>query len=101
MFCQNDLQLQERPMPDWSIKIAGIPPLFTPDIDGTPPGAPLKVVQGDLVSWNNMTTHAHWPAPDDPDTYGQFMTGPIAPNSSSTAYNIVSPAGTTIPHHCS
>ena len=91
-------------MPDWSIKIQGIPPMFTPDIEKTPPiprGTPLKVVQGDLVSWNNMTNQEHWPAPDDPDTYGQFMTGPIAPDSSSTAYNIVSPAGTTIAYHCS
>ena len=91
-------------MPDWSIKIEGKPAKFTPDIDRTPPiprGAPLKVVQGDNVSWNNMTTQQHWPAPDDPATYGQFMTAPIDPDSSSTGYNIVSPAGTTISYHCS
>jgi len=91
-------------MPDWSIKIQGKPPKFTPDIDKKPPikrGTPLTVVQGDIVSWNNMTKDPHWPTPDDPSTYGQFMTGPIAPNSSSTGYNIVSPAGTTINYHCS
>ena len=88
-------------MPDWSIKIEGNPAVFTPDIDGTPAGEPLKVVQGDLVSWNNMTGEPHWPAPDDPVSYGQFMTGPVAPNTASTAYNVVAQAGTTIPYHCS
>lgn len=88
-------------MPDWSVKIEGKPAVFTPDIDGTPKGTPLKVVTGDLVSWNNMTGEEHWPTPDDPDTYGSFMTTPVQPNSSSTAYNIISPAGTTIPYHCS
>lgn len=91
-------------MPDWSIKIEGIPPAFTPDIEKDPPippGTPLKVVQGDLVSWDNLTNHPHWPTPDDPATYGQFMTEAVAPDSSSTAYNIVSPAGTVINYHCS
>jgi len=88
-------------MPDWSIKIEGKPATFTPDIDGTPTGEPLKVVQGDLVSWNNTTGEQHWPTPDDPDAYGNFVTNPINPDSSSTAYNIISKAGTTISYHCS
>ena len=100
-------------MPDWSVKIQdkpGKPPkpgqpappaVYTPDIDGTPTGAPLKVVQGDIVSWNNTTDQAHWPAPDDPDTYGSFMTTPVQPDSASTAYNIIAEAGTTISYHCS
>lgn len=90
-------------MPDWSVKIEGKPAVFTPDIDATPPlprGAPLKVVQGDLVSWNNTTDQPHWPVPDDPNTYGDFITRPIDPDSSSTAYNIVASAGTTISYHC-
>ena len=93
-------------MPDWSIKIQGKPAVFTPDIDGTPPGQPLKVVEGDLVSWNNTTDDPHYPVPDDA-TLGQFMTKAIDPHSSSTAYNIVSKAQTdptkpptTISYHC-
>lgn len=86
-------------MPDWSVKIEGKPGVFTPDIDGTPPGDPLKVVQGDLVSWNNTTGDEHWPMPDDP-SYGSFMTTPVMPYTSSTAYNIISQAGTTISYHC-
>ena len=87
-------------MPDWSIKIQRKPAVFTPDIDGTKPGTPLKVVQGDLVSWNNMTKDPHFPVPDDPNN-GAFMTTAIQPDSSSTAYNIVAAAGTTISYHCS
>jgi plastocyanin len=87
-------------MPDWSVKIEGKPAVFTPDIDGTPSGQPLKVVQGDLVSWNNTTDQEHWPAPDDPDTHGSFMTTPVKPDSASTAYNIIAQAGTTISYHC-
>ena len=68
-------------MPDWSVKIEGKPAVFTPDIDGTPSGTPLKVVQGDLVSWNNTTDQEHWPAPDDPDTHGSFMTDPVEPDT--------------------
>ena len=87
-------------MPDWSIKIQGKPAVFTPDIDRTAPGTPLKVVTGDLVSWNNKTRQGHWPVPDDRKTYGMFMATPIEPDQSSTAYNVVSPAGTTISYHC-
>ena len=93
-------------MPDWSIKIQGKPAVFTPDIDGTPSGQPLKVVQGDLVSWNNMTNDPHWIVPDD-SSLGQFMTKQIDPRSSSPWYNIVSQAQTdptkpptTISYHC-
>jgi hypothetical protein len=87
-------------MPDWSIKIEGKPAVFTPDIDGTPSGEPLKVVEGDLVSWNNMTEDPHWPVPDDA-SLGAFMSQQIDPDSPSTAYNIVSDAGTIISYHCS
>src|SRR6266850_1466983 len=106
MFCQNARASQETVMPDWSIKIVpvkgkpGIFATFTPDIDGSKPGQPLKVVQGDLVSWNNTTTQQHWPVPDDPQTYGDFIAGPIDPDSSSSAYNIVATAGATINYHC-
>ena len=86
-------------MPDWSIKIQRKPAVFTPDIDDTPPAKPLKVVQGDLVSWNNMTQEQHWPVPDDPNL-GAFMTQAIEPDSSSPWYNVISPAGTTINYHC-
>lgn len=87
-------------MPDWSVKIEGKPATFTPDVDGTPRGQPLKVVQGDLVSWNNTTGDPHFPVPDDPKTFGAFIQQPIAPNTSSTAYNIISATGTTISYHC-
>ena len=87
-------------MPDWSVRIEGKTAVFTPDIDGTAPGTPLKVVTGDLVSWNNKTKQGHWPVPDDRKTYGLFMATPIEPDQSSTAYNVVAPAGTTIPYHC-
>jgi hypothetical protein len=99
-------------MPDWSVKIQdnpGTPPkpgqpalpaVYTPDIDGTPAGAPLKVVQGDIVSWNNTTDQEHWPAPDDLDLHGSFMAEPIKPDSASTAYNIIAEAGTTITYKC-
>ncbi len=87
-------------MPDWSIKIEGKLAVFTPDIDGTPSGAPLKVVEGDLVSWNNTTDEQHWPVPDDPDTYGDFITEPVDPDSSSTAYQVIAKAGTTVSYHC-
>lgn len=86
-------------MPDWSIKIQGKPAVFTPDIDGTKPGTPLKVVQGDNVSWNNMSAQGHWPVPDD-RSLGQFSTMPVDPDSSSDAYNVVAPAGTIISYHC-
>jgi plastocyanin len=87
-------------MPDWSVKIDGKPATFTPDIDGAATGTPLKVVQGDLVSWNNMTQEQHWPAPDDTAANGSFMANAINPDSSSTAYNLIAPAGTTISYHC-
>ena len=67
-------------MPDWSIKIQGKPAVFTPDIDGTKPGTPLKVVQGDLVSWNNMTRQGHWPVPDDRSSWGLFTATPVDPD---------------------
>lgn len=98
-------------MPDWSVKIEDnpgkppkppkppLPAVYTPDIDGTPTGAPLTVVQGDLVSWNNTTDQDHWPAPDDPDI-GSFMAGPVKAHSASTAYNIIADAPATISYHC-
>ena len=88
-------------MPDWSIKIEGKPAVFTPDINKAASGAPLKVVQGDLISWNNTTGEQHWPTPDDAGELGSFMTSPVAPYSPSTAYNVISKAGTTISYRCS
>jgi hypothetical protein len=87
-------------MPDWSIKIQGKPALFTPDIAGAKLGAPLKVVQGDIVSWNNETSDAHFPVPDDTTTFGAFISGPVIPNTSSTAYNVTAHAGQTISYRC-
>jgi hypothetical protein len=92
-------------MPDWSIKIEGKPAVFTPDIDNIKPGTPLKVVQGDLVSWNNETDDPHFLVPDDPQ-FGAFMTAAITPDNSSGAYNVVAAINpktgtTTISYHCS
>jgi hypothetical protein len=91
-------------MPDWSIKIEGKPAVFTPDIDGVKPGTPLKVVQGDLVSWNNESDEPHFLVPDrvpkDPQ-FSAFMTAPLTPDNSSGAYNIIAPSGTTISYSCS
>jgi|SRR6185295_9839801 len=87
-------------MPDWSIKIEGKPAVFTPDIDGVKPGTPLQVVQGDLVSWNNESDDPHFPVPDDPATFGVFMTAAITPDNSSGAYNVNAASGTTISYHC-
>jgi plastocyanin len=96
-------------MPDWSIKIEGKPAVFTPDIDNIKPGTPLKVVQGDLVSWNNESDEPHFLVPEpvtDPVSGQQkqlspFMTAPLAPGNPSGAYNVVEPSGTTISYHCS
>jgi plastocyanin len=88
-------------MPDWSIKIEGKPAVFTPDIDGVKPGTPLTVVQGDLVSWNNESADPHFPVPDDPATFGAFMSSAITPDNASDAYNVVAASGTTIAYHCS
>jgi hypothetical protein len=87
-------------MPDWSIKIAGKPAVFTPDIDGVKPGTPLQVVQGDIVSWNNESDDPHFLVPDSPK-FGAFMTAALTPDNSSGAYNVVAPSGTTISYHCS
>ena len=88
-------------MPDWSIKIAGKPAVFTPDIDGVKPGTPLTVVQGDLVSWNNESGDPHFLVPDEPATFGVLMTSAVTPKNSSPAYNVVAASGTTIAYHCS
>jgi hypothetical protein len=88
-------------MPDWSIKIEGKPAVFTPDIEPFKRGKPLKVVQGDLVSWNNATGDPHFPVPDDQNKYGVFMTAAIAPDDSSGAYNVIAKTGSIISYHCS
>jgi plastocyanin len=87
-------------MPDWSIKIAGKPAVFTPDIDGVKPGTPLTVVQGDIVSWNNESGDPHFPVPDNP-AFAAFMRSAVTPDNSSDAYNVVAASGTTISYHCS
>ena len=101
-------------MPDWSIKIVpvtgkpGVFATFTPDIDKSKPGQPLKVVQGDLVSWNNTTDTEHWPwpvasataPPVDPPPGGNTLVGNIQPHTPSSAYNVVATVGTTIFYCC-
>jgi plastocyanin len=95
------LKLQENIMPDWSIKIEGKPAVFTPDIEPFKPGKPLKVVQGDIVSWDNESDDPHFPVPDDPATFGNFMTSAVTPDDSSDGYNVNAVSGTTISYHCS
>ncbi|MEA2888799.1 MAG: hypothetical protein QOD11_3159 [Bradyrhizobium sp.] len=95
-------------MPDWSIKIERTPAVFTPDIDKLRPGTPLKVVQGDVVSWNNESDDPHFlvpePAPDPVSgkmmEFSPFMTAPLAPGNSSSGYNVIAPLRTTICYHC-
>ena len=102
-------------MPDWSIKIVpakgkpGVFARFKPDLKKAKPGQPLKVVQGDLVSWNNTTDKEHWPwpvasanaPPQDPTPDGNVLVSAvIKPDSSSPAYNVGAPAGTTIFYCC-
>jgi hypothetical protein len=88
-------------MPDWSIKIEGKPAVFTPDIEPFKRGTPLKVVQGDLVSWNNQTDEPHFLVPDDTASFGVFMTAAIAPDNPSGAYNVIAETGSIISYHCS
>ena len=59
-------------MPVWSIKIvpsttglANEPAAFVPDLPGAEAGAPLKVLTGDLVTWNNTTDETYQPWPTD------------------------------------
>jgi len=59
-------------MPLWSIKIepnpaqiANQPGRFVPDVVGSEGEVPLKVLKGDLVSWNNETDVTHQPWPTD------------------------------------
>ena len=88
-------------MPDWSIKIQGKPAVFTPDIDGTKPGTPLKVVTGRYRQLEQHDQRRSTSPCRTIPTYGAFMAGPIKSRSSSTAYNVAAPAGTTISYHCS
>ena len=87
-------------MPDWSIKIEGKPAVFTPDIEPFKPGKPLTVVQGDIVSWNNESDDPHFPVPDDPATFGNFMLSEVTPGNSSAGYNVVAVSGSTISYSC-
>jgi hypothetical protein len=108
---RHNCAIEEVAMPDWSVMIVpasgtlGVNAAFQPDIDGAKPGQPLRVVQFDIVSWNNTTDKDRWPwllsgpdaAPVDPPPGGQFLTSaPIKPNSSSPAYNVTQTTGTTI-----
>lgn len=88
-------------MPDWSIKIEGKPAVFTPDIEPFKPGKPLTVVQGDIVSWNNESGEPHFPVPDNPAAFGNFMGSEVAPDNSSDGYNVVAVSGSNISYHCS
>ena len=98
-------------MPDWSIKIVpakypkpGVLAEFVGDVAGAKPGS-FDVQQGDLVSWNNTTTEAHWPwpvtsqsaPPADPLPLGApvLVSGNITPATSSDDYNVAAATGTT------
>ena len=91
-------------MPDWSIKMCpeGKPAVFTPDIDGTKPGTPLKVVQGDLVSWNNMTRQGHWPCAGRPEQLRACSPRhrSIPTSSLDRLQRRRATAGTTISYYC-
>jgi hypothetical protein len=39
--------------------------------------------------------------PDDPKTFGVFMTTAVTPDNPSGAYNVNAESGTTISYHCS
>ena len=70
---------------DWSVKIVPAanptptaPAAFQPDLMGSKPGDPLKVLDDDLVTWNNTTAQEHWPwqtdanyapVPENPTTH--------------------------------
>jgi plastocyanin len=100
-------------MPDWSIKIVPSPSgegaAFQPDLHEAKPGDPLRVMQDDLVTWNNTTgqTHQPWPAsvewspfPLDQVQRGgpNYLSDPIpAGESSQPAYDAAQPADTTPP----
>ena len=73
--------------------------VFSRTLDAAP-WQNTTLVTGDLVSWNNMTQQGHWPVPDDRNAYGLFSATPVDPDQSSTAYNVIAPAGTTISYHC-
>src|SRR3954465_7728040 len=98
---RSDVMTGGHPMPDGSIKIEGKPAVFTPDIEPFKRGTPLKVVQGDLVSWNNQTDEPHFLVPDDTASFGVFMTAAIAPDDPSGAYNVIAKTGSIISYHCS
>ena len=102
-------------MPDWSIKIIGIPggAAFVPDLVGTQPGQPLVAQVDDLITWNNTTDQPHWPWPTDanfvplPDAQvsvqaGNYLSDSIPPGmSSSPSYDVNMPAtGSTIYYCC-
>ena len=89
-------------MPVWSIKIvpsasqiAGQPVAFVPDLPGAQPGDPLKVLSGDLVSWNNTTNGVYQPWPTDqnhvkltdaqvgPRGSANYLSDPVQANASS------------------
>jgi hypothetical protein len=107
---------------DWSVKIVPAanptptaPAAFQPDLMGSKPGDPLKVLDDDLVTWNNTTAQEHWPwqtdanyapVPENPTTHDPQdptlkLSNPIKPNSSSRpSYDVLKPGGGTIYYCC-
>jgi plastocyanin len=96
-------------MPDWSVKIVpapqptpAAPAAFQPDLIGSNPGDPLKVQDGDMVTWNNTTNAAHWPwrVSDGSNSPGQLC-DPVPANASSRpSFAVNLPKGGTISYCC-
>jgi hypothetical protein len=103
-------------MPDWSIKIVpskrqipGVLAEFVADVEDAKAGS-FDVQQGDLVSWNNTAPEEHWPWPVAsqnappaiplPPGSPVLVTDSVKPATSSDAYNVAAPAGTTLFYCC-
>ena len=83
---------------NWSITITpplveGGPAVFTPDLIGAKPGAPLQAGNADIISWNNRTPDLHQPVALGPNNQplpedqakaaGLYLSDVIPPNQSS------------------
>lgn len=72
--------------------------VFQPDRPGAKPGDPLKVIKGDLITWNNRTNDIHHPVAVTPA--GTFLTDEIPPKDvSSPIFSPVTPS--VITYMCS
>jgi hypothetical protein len=85
-------------MPIWSIKIvpstsqiADEPVAFVPDLPGAKPGDSLKVLAGDLVSWNNTTNNPLQPWPTD-QNFVKLTPAQVGPSGSPNYLADVIPA---------